>query len=153
MVGLVAEKGVSAVAQQVDVVTIGTFGPPMCSSAPTSTFSSPPPRSSKCEGGRITFNDVSVYTGWAAADLYLSCIVMSNNDPRNAVYPGLFKYDDGGHIIEELISGKKVRLVWLRPTVPTATRARNTAWRWAWPISTAWCSSTRATPTSSTTWR
>lgn len=108
VVGLVAEKGVSAAAKQVDVVTTGTFGP-MCSSGAYFNIPQSTPKI-KCGGGKVTFNDVPVYTGWAAADLYLGCTAMSDDDPRNAVYPGLFKYG-GAHVIEELVSGKKVRLV------------------------------------------
>ncbi len=107
VIGLVADKGVGAAARQVDVVTTGTFGP-MCSSGAYFNIGQSTPKI-KCGGGKVTFNGVPVYAGWAAADLYLGCTAMPDDDPRNAVYPGLFKYG-GAHVIEELISGKKVRL-------------------------------------------
>lgn len=108
VIGLVREKGVSQAAREVDVVTTGTFGP-MCSSGAYFNIKQSTPKI-KCGGGRVTFNGVPVYAGWAAADLYLGCSALPDEDPRNAVYPGLFKYG-GAHIIEDLISGRKVKLV------------------------------------------
>jgi uncharacterized protein (DUF39 family) len=108
VVGLVAEKGVAEAARQVDVVTTGTFGP-MCSSGAYFNLRQSTPKI-KCGGGKVTFNDVPVYAGWAAADVYLGCSAMPDDDPRNAVFPGLFNYG-GAHVIEDLVSGKKVRLV------------------------------------------
>ena len=35
---------------------------------------------------------------------------LPDDDPRNAVFPGLFKYG-GAHVIEDLLNGKKVRLM------------------------------------------
>ena len=108
VVGLVKEKGVKAAAAQVDVVTTGTFGP-MCSSGIYINIKQSTPKI-KCGGGRVTLNGVPAYAGWAAADLCLGCTALPDDDPRNAVYPGLFKYG-GAHVIEDLLSGKKVKLM------------------------------------------
>ena len=50
------------------------------------------------------------YTGLAAVDIFLGCTALPDDDPRNRVYPGEFRYG-GGHVIEELVAGKDVRLV------------------------------------------
>ncbi len=107
VVDLVKEKGVKQAAREVDVVTTGTFGP-MCSSGAYFNIKQSTPKI-KCGGGRVTMNGVPVYAGWAAADLCLGCTALPDDDPRNAVYPGLFKYG-GAHVIEALISGQKVKL-------------------------------------------
>jgi uncharacterized protein (DUF39 family) len=49
------------------------------------------------------------YTGFAAVDIYLGATALPDDDPRNKVYPGEFKYG-GGHVIQELLEGKDVRL-------------------------------------------
>ena len=35
---------------------------------------------------------------------------MPDDDPKNRIYPGEFDYG-GGHVIEELVAGKDIRLV------------------------------------------
>ena len=52
---------------------------------------------------------VAAYAGWAAADIMVGCSAMTDEDPRNAVYPGLFKFG-GAHVIQKLVAGKKVRI-------------------------------------------
>jgi len=52
---------------------------------------------------------VPVYTGFAAVDIYLGATAIPDDDPRNKVYPGEFKYG-GGHLIQEIVAGKDVRL-------------------------------------------
>lgn len=108
VVGLVKEKGVKAATEAVDVVTTGTFGP-MCSSGVYFNIRQSTPKI-KCGGGKATINGVSAYAGWAAADLLLGCSASSDEDPRNAVYPGLFSYG-GAHVIQDLVQGKVVKLV------------------------------------------
>jgi len=54
-------------------------------------------------------NRVPAYTGLAAADVYIGATATPDEDPRNAVYPGDFRYG-GGHVIEDLVAGKKVLL-------------------------------------------
>ena len=102
------EKGVKRAAQEVDVVTTGTFGI-MCSSGAYFNVGHSKPRI-KLGGGRAYLNDVPAYTGLAAADLFLGANALPDDDSRNRVYPGDFNYG-GGHVIEELVAGKDVRLV------------------------------------------
>jgi uncharacterized protein (DUF39 family) len=102
------EKGVSRAAREVDVVTTGTFGI-MCSSGAYFNIGHTRPRL-KLGGGRVYLNDVPAYAGLAAVDLFLGANALPDDDPRNRVYPGEFNYG-GGHVIEELVAGKDVRLV------------------------------------------
>ena len=102
------EKGIQKAAQEIDVVTTGTFGP-MCSSAAYINTGHTTPRM-KFGGGRVSLNDVPAYTGLAAVDLLIGATAMPDDDPRNRVHPGEFNYG-GGHVIEELVAGKDIRLV------------------------------------------
>jgi uncharacterized protein (DUF39 family) len=102
------KKGVKQAAREVDVVTTGTFGI-MCSSGAYFNVGHTKPRL-KLGGGRAYLNDVPAYTGLAAADLFLGANALPDDDPRNRVYPGEFNYG-GGHVIEELVAGKDIRLV------------------------------------------
>ncbi|OGO02102.1 MAG: hypothetical protein A2Y90_04770 [Chloroflexi bacterium RBG_13_52_12] len=108
IIDIVKEKGIRKAAREVDVVTTGTFGP-MCSSGIYLNVGHTKPRI-KIGGGRAYLNDVPVYTGFAAVDIYLGCTALPDDDPRNRVHPGEFKYG-GGHVIEELAAGKDIRLV------------------------------------------
>ncbi len=108
IIGFVREKGSKKAAQEVDVVTTGTFGP-MCSSAAYLNIGHANPRI-KLGGGRTTLNDVPVYTGLAAVDLLIGVTAIPDDDPRNRIHPGEFNYG-GGHVIEELVAGKDIRLV------------------------------------------
>jgi uncharacterized protein (DUF39 family) len=108
IIDIVKEKGLQKAAREVDVVTTGTFGP-MCSSGAYFNVGHTRPRI-KLGGGRVYLNDVPAYTGLAAVDIFLGCAALPDDDPRNRVYPGEFRYG-GGHVIEELVAGKDVRLV------------------------------------------
>ena len=108
IIDLVKEKGVKEAAQEVDVVTTGTFGP-MCSSSAYLNIGHANPRI-KLGGGRSYLNDVPAYTGLAAVDILIGASALPDDDPRNRVHPGEFNYG-GGHIIEELVAGKDIRLV------------------------------------------
>ena len=108
IIGIAKEKGVKKAAEEVDVVTTGTFGP-MCSSGAYLNIGHSKPRI-KLGGGRAYLNDVPVYTGFAAIDLYIGANALPDDDPRNRIYPGEFNYG-GGHVIEELVAGKDIRLV------------------------------------------
>src|SRR5512139_2390412 len=101
------EKGAKKAAVEVDVVTTGTFGP-MCSSGAYFNIGHTKPRI-KIGGGKCSLNDVPCYTGFAAVDIYLGATAMPDDDPRNAVFPGAFRYG-GAHVIEELVAGKSVKL-------------------------------------------
>jgi uncharacterized protein (DUF39 family) len=107
VIELARKKGLEKVAQEVDVVTTGTFGP-MCSSGAYFNIGHSKPRI-KLGGGICKLNDVPVYTGFAAVDIYLGATAIPDDDPRNKVYPGEFKYG-GGHLIQEIVAGKDVRL-------------------------------------------
>ncbi|MDY6835923.1 MAG: homocysteine biosynthesis protein [Chloroflexota bacterium] len=108
IIQIAREKGTAKAAQEVDVVTTGTFGP-MCSSGAYFNTGHSSPRI-KLGGGTVHLNDIPAYTGLAAVDIYLGCTAIPDNDPRNRVHPGDFNYG-GGHVIEELVAGKDVRLV------------------------------------------
>jgi uncharacterized protein (DUF39 family) len=107
IIALAKEKGTKKAAQEVDVVTTGTFSP-MCSSGAYFNFKQPSPKI-KVGGGKAYLNGVPVYTGFAAADILLGATALRDDDPRNAVYPGTFDYG-GAHVIEELVSGQEVVL-------------------------------------------
>jgi len=107
IIDYVKENGVKKAVQEVDVVTTGTFGP-MCSSGAYFNAGHTKPRM-KLGGGKCYLNDVPVYVGLAAVDFFLGATAMPEDDPRNKVFPGKFSYG-GGHIIEELVAGKDVRL-------------------------------------------
>jgi len=97
MIKLVESSGVEVAAKEVDVVTSGTFGA-MCSSGVFLNFghADPPIKMTKC-----WLNDVPLYKGLAAVDGYLGATALS--ETRG------FEYG-GGHVIEDLVSGKEVEL-------------------------------------------
>ncbi|MFH1655702.1 MAG: homocysteine biosynthesis protein [Candidatus Omnitrophota bacterium] len=107
IIDIVDKKGLSQAAAEVDVVTTGTFGP-MCSSGAYFNIGHAKPRI-KLGGGTCTLNDVPVYTGFAAVDIYLGATALPESDPLNKVYPGEFKYG-GGHVIQDIVTGKDVVL-------------------------------------------
>ncbi len=108
IIGIAREKGIKKAAQEVDVVTTGTFGP-MCSSGAYLNIGHSKPRI-KLGGGRTYLNDVPAYAGLAAVDIFIGATATPDDDPRNKVHPGEFNYG-GGHVIEELVAGKDIRLV------------------------------------------
>lgn len=101
----VDKKGLEAAAKEVDVVTTATFGP-MCSSGCFLNFGHSKP---KIRISEAWISDVSAYCGIAAADVFLGATQLRHNDPANMYYPGEFRYG-GGHVIEELVAGKKLQL-------------------------------------------
>jgi uncharacterized protein (DUF39 family) len=105
MVSIVEKKGVEKAAREVDVVTTGTFAP-MCSSGALLNLGHPRPRI-KIE--KAWLSGVPAYGGLAAVDIYIGATALPDEDPRNKVYPGEFRYG-GGHVIEDLIRGKDVVL-------------------------------------------
>ncbi|MBL7081887.1 MAG: homocysteine biosynthesis protein, partial [Candidatus Omnitrophica bacterium] len=108
IIDIVDKKGVKQATQEVDVVTTATFGP-MCSSGAYFNIGHTRPKI-KLGGGRAYLNDVPVYTGFAAVDVCIGATATPDDDPRNKIFPGEFKYG-GGHVIEELVAGKDIQLV------------------------------------------
>ncbi len=105
IIDYVDRKGLEAAAKEVDVVTTATFGP-MCSSGCFLNFGHSSPRI------RITeawIDDVAVYGGVAAVDVYLGATQLRHNDPANLDYPGQFRFG-GGHVIEKLVAGERLQL-------------------------------------------
>ena len=105
MIGIVRKNGAAKAAKQVDVVTTGTFAP-MCSSGAFINFghTSPPTKAS-----RVWINNVPACAGLAAVDIYIGVTEPTADDPLNKIYPGAFEYG-GGHVLEDLVSGKPVHL-------------------------------------------
>ncbi len=97
IIPMVQEEGVSKVLEKVDIVTTGTFGA-MCSSGAFLNFghADPPIRMSK-----VWLNDVPAYAGIAAVDAYIGATELS--ETKGEEY-------GGAHVIEELVSGKKIKL-------------------------------------------
>lgn len=107
VVDLVRDEGVETAAKHVDVVTTGTFSP-MCSSGAFLNIGHSNPKI-KLGGGKAYLNDVPAYTGLAAVDLFIGANALPDDEPRNKIYPGEFRYG-GGHVIEDLVAGKDVQL-------------------------------------------
>ena len=94
---LVESSGVEVAFREVDVVTTGTFGAMCSSGAIINVGHSDPPI--KIEKAWI--NDVPICHPGAAVDLYIGATSMSEQQR--------FEYG-GGHVIEDLVSGKEVEL-------------------------------------------
>ena len=105
IIGYVKEQGLRKAAKQVDVVTTGTFGP-MCSSGAFINLGHTKP---KMKITKAWLNNVEVFCSIAAVDMYIGATGLQENDPANSNYPGSFKYG-GGHVIEDLIAGRKMKL-------------------------------------------
>jgi len=105
MVDIVKKKGAEKAAREIDVVTTGTFST-MCSSGAFINFGHTKPG---IKASKVWMNDVSAYAGVAAVDVYIGATEPTEDDPLNGVHPGQFKYG-GGHVIEDLVAGKKVEL-------------------------------------------
>ena len=105
MTDIVKRKGPKKAAREIDVVTTGTFAP-MCSSGAFINFGHTKPA---IKASKVWLNNVPAYAGLAAVDIYLGATEPAEDDPLNRVYPGQFKYG-GGHVIHDLVKGKKVTL-------------------------------------------
>lgn len=97
MTKIVEDSGIKVAAKDIDVVTTGTFGP-MCSSGAFLNFGhSDPP----IKFEHLWLNDIHAYHGNAAVDCYIGVTRMADKRP--------FEYG-GGNVIEDLVSGKPIRL-------------------------------------------
>ncbi len=105
IIDIVKEHGPVEAAENVDVVTTGTFSP-MCSSGVFINIGQFKPviRTTK-----TWFNNVPAYSGVAAVDCFLGATATSEDDPLNKLHPGEFNYG-GGHVIHDLVAGKKINL-------------------------------------------
>ena len=106
MTEAVRRMGKAKAAREVDVVTTGTFSP-MCSSGLLFNIGQQSPPALRAS--TVSLNNVPAYAGIAAVDAYIGATETAADDPLNKVYPGKFTYG-GGHVIEDLVSGKPVRL-------------------------------------------
>ena len=97
IIDLVEEKGVKKAAQEVDVVTTGTFGP-MCSSGMFINFGHSKPG---IKMTKVWLNDVPAFAGIAAVDAYVGATELSE---RQGMQYG------GAHVIQDFIEGKDIRL-------------------------------------------
>lgn len=97
LIDIVKEQGIEETAKTVDIVTTATFGT-MCSSGAFINFghAEPPIKMTK-----VWLNDVPAYAGLAAVDVYIGATELS--ETRGMKY-------GGGHVIEDLIAGKRVKL-------------------------------------------
>ncbi|GAA6622598.1 homocysteine biosynthesis protein [Scytonema sp. NUACC26] len=97
----VQEIGVTKVTKEVDVITTGTFEPMESSGAIINLGHTDPPIKIR----RCWLDNVPVYSGFGAVDLYLgaSCAVevMDGEEVRER---------GGGHVIEDLIAGKPIHV-------------------------------------------
>lgn len=105
IIDIVKEEGPVEAARRVDVVTTGTFAP-MCSSGAFLNFGHSAPT---IKASKVWLNNVPAYAGVAAVDCYIGVTEPCEDDPLNKVYPGEFNYG-GGHVIQDLVAGKKVHL-------------------------------------------
>ena len=105
IIDIVKTEGPVEAARQVDVVTTGTFAP-MCSSGAFINFGHSVPT---IKASKVWLNRVPAYAGIAAVDCYIGATEAVEDDPLNKVYPGEFSYG-GGHVIQDLVAGKKVHL-------------------------------------------
>jgi len=105
VIDIVKQEGAVEAARHVDVVTTGTFSP-MCSSGVFINFGQSVPA---IRASKVWLNKVPAYAGLAAVDCFIGATELCEDDPLNKVYPGEFKYG-GGHVIQELVAKKKVRL-------------------------------------------
>jgi len=94
--GMARDVGVKETAKKVDVVTTATFGA-MCSSGALINFghADPPIKMAK-----VWLNGVPAYGGLAAVDTYIGATEVSEVDSEYG----------GAHVIEDLVSGKDVKL-------------------------------------------
>lgn len=123
IIDLVEKKGPEKTAREVDVVTTGTFGP-MCSSGAFFNIGHSRP---KIKIQKAWLNGVNVYAGLAAVDLYLGVAEIPDDDPANKVFPGEFKYG-GGHVIEDLVAGRDVKLEAIAYATDCYPRKKLTTW-------------------------
>ncbi len=95
----VAEIGLTVAAQQVDVVTTGSFEPMESSGAIINLGHTDPPIKIRT----CWLNGVPAYAGFGAVDLYLGATQLADDNHES-------EEKGGAHVIEDLIAGKSVML-------------------------------------------
>ena len=103
----VADKGVTQVAKEVDVITTGTFEPMESSGAIINLgHTDPPIKIRKC-----WLDGVPAYAGFGAVDLYLGATQQVDYTDVGDIPDGEDSRErGGGHVIEDLIAGKPIQL-------------------------------------------
>lgn len=107
----VAEVGVAQTAQEVDVVTTGTFEPMESSGAIINLGHTDPPIKIR----RCWLDGVPAYSGFGAVDLYLGATQAVESPEVEESRPSISEAKPqalrgGGHVISDLIAGKPVHL-------------------------------------------
>lgn len=108
----VADKGISQVAKEVDVVTTGTFEPMESSGAIINLGHTDPPINVR----QCWLDSVPAYTGLGAVDLYLGATASPDYSQSGETSEletrlgGSYKERGGGHVIQNLIAGQPVQL-------------------------------------------
>lgn len=104
----VQEVGVAQAAKEVDVITTGTFEPMESSGAILNIGHTDPPIKIR----QCWLDGVPAYSGFGAVDLYLGATQVA--DYATTVGDGMdseeLRERGGGHVIADLIAGKKVQL-------------------------------------------
>jgi len=93
----IAEIGISAATQEIDLITTGTFEPMESSGAILNIGHSDPPIKIR----QCWLDHVLAYSGFGAVDLYLGAAQPSDIPERNR---------GGGHVIADLVAGKSIPL-------------------------------------------
>lgn len=97
----VAEVGVTQTAQEVDVITTGTFEPMESSGAIVNLGHTDPPIKIR----QCWLDGVPAYSGFGAVDLYLGATQVGETSEGEEI-----REKGGGDVIEDLIAGKPVHL-------------------------------------------
>lgn len=101
----VAATSVAEAFAAVDVIATGTFEPIESAGAILNLGHTDPPMKIR----QCWLDGVAAYAGLGAVDLYLGATVAAeNNEPGDRDSPAILR--GGGHVIEDLIAGKAVRL-------------------------------------------
>lgn len=100
----VADIGIKAAAERVDVITTGTFEPMEASGAFLNLGQTDPPMKIR----RCWLDGVPAYAGFGAVDLYLGASHPVEFADGEAPEEGRDR--GGGHVIEDLVAGKSVQL-------------------------------------------
>jgi len=95
----VEQLGIKQVAQEVDVVTTGTFEPMEASGAILNLGPTDPPIKIR----QCWLDGVMAYAGFGAVDLYLGASQISDEGDEN-------RERGGGHVIADLVAGKQVHV-------------------------------------------